>query len=422
VDAGVQVDEQAIESAVTYLQASLPSIEMLQEDWQFDRLAFTHYVLVSADQILESEDVTEGALTGPVELYENRERLNPWAQALLALTIEALSPGDERSQTLMSDLGASARRSATGAHWENDDPGWRNMSSTIHTTAVVLYALAQEDPASPLVAEAVRYLIAHRGASGGWASTYETAWTLMALDEVMKGTGELGGDYNFAALLNNTPLASGYAGGTAQLTPVMATIPIDELYPDAPNSMVIERTVGQGRLYYTAHLLVNRPVEDVAPLENGFSLSRAYSTVGAECPEEGCESVQGAQVGDLVTVRLTLVVPETAYYVVVEDYVPAGAEILDTSLETSQLSVVGGDDPRQLSEDSWGRWYFQDPQVYDDHITWAVNSLPPGTYELTYSLVIVHPGEYRVLPARAWQMYFPEVQGNSAGEVFEITD
>ena len=29
-------------------------------------------------------------------------------------------------------------------------------------------------------------------------------------------------------------------------------------------------------------------------------------------------------------------------------------------------------------------------------------------------------GEYRVLPARAWQFYFPDVQGNSAGAVFEI--
>ena len=220
--------------------------------------------------------------------------------------------------------------------------------------------------------------------------------------------------------MNNTPLASGYAGGTAQLTPVIATVPIDELYPDAPNSMVVERTVGQGRLYYAAHLLVNRPVEDVAPLEDGFSLARAYGIAGAECPEEGCESVQGAQAGDLVTVRLTLVVPETAYYVMVEDYVPAGAEILDTSLETSQQGAVGEDEASQIFSEGW--WYFQNPQVYDDHISWAVDALPPGTYELTYSLVIVNPGEYRVLPARAWQLYFPEVQGNSAGAVFEITD
>ncbi|GAF94784.1 unnamed protein product, partial [marine sediment metagenome] len=276
--------------------------------------------------------------------------------------------------------------------------------------AVVLYALAQEDPASPLVAEAVRYLIAHRGASGGWASTYETAWTLMALNEVIKGTGELGGDYNFAALLNNTPLASGHAGGDAQLMPVITSVPISELYPDVPNSVVIERTVGQGRLYYAAHLRVNRPVEDVPPIDNGFSLGRKYFVVGEPCPEEDCGSVQGAQTGDLVTARLTLVVPETTYYVMVEDYIPAGAEILDISLKTSQLGSLGDNNVNQAFSDGWGWWYFGEPQVYDDHIAWSVDMLPPGTYELTYTLAVLNPGEYRVLPARVWQFYFPEVQ------------
>jgi len=422
VDAGVQVDVDAIMSAVTYLQAALPSTDMLQETWQYDRLAFTQYVLVSADQILEGEQTGEGSLAGPAALYEDRERLNPWSQALLALTIETLSPGDERGQTLLSDLGASAKRSATGAHWENHEPGWRNMSTTIHASAVVLYALAQEDPASPLVAEAVRYLIAHRGASGGWASTYETAWTLMALNEVIKGTGELGGDYNYAALLNSTPLASGHAGGDAQLMPVITSVPVSELYPDAPNSVVIERTVGQGRLYYAVHLRVNRPVEDVPPIENGFSLGREYFVAGELCPEEGCETVQSAQSGDLVTVRLTLVVPETVYHVMVEDYVPAGAEILDTSLKTSQQDALGDYDVNQPFSEGWGWWYFREPRVYDDHIAWSVDMLSPGTYELTYTLVILSPGEYRVLPARAWQFYFPEVQGNSEGEVFDITN
>jgi hypothetical protein len=58
--------------------------------------------------------------------------------------------------------------------------------------------------------------------------------------------------------------------------------------------------------------------------------------------------------------------------------------------------------------------------MYDDHITWTAERLPAGTYELTYTLVLLQAGQYRVLPARAWQLYFPEVQANSAGSVFEI--
>jgi hypothetical protein len=39
---------------------------------------------------------------------------------------------------------------------------------------------------------------------------------------------------------------------------------------------------------------------------------------------------------------------------------------------------------------------------------------------LTYTLVPLQAGEFQVLPAHAWQAFFPEVQGTSAGAVFEV--
>jgi uncharacterized protein YfaS (alpha-2-macroglobulin family) len=410
-DAGVEIEAEAIQRAVDYLRTNLPAVEVLEDNWEFDRLAFIEYVLSQAGA---------GDLEGVADLYESRERLNPWAQALLALTLEALSPGDERTQTLYSDLESSAIRSATGAHWENSSPSWFNMSTTLQATATVLYALAQHDPASPLVADALRYLMANRGASGAWASTYETAWSLMALARVMQVTGELAGNYEFAASLNEAPLASGEASQASQLTPVTASAPVVDLYPDDPNALLIQRGGGPGRLYYTAHLSVSRPVEEVEPLERGIGITRAYYPSGEACPEGDCQPVQGARAGDLVTVRLTLTLPETAYYLMVEDYLPAGAEVLDTSLKTSQQGAVPQYDPARPLDDGWGWWYFNRPQIYDDRIAWATDSLPPGTYELTYQLTVLEPGEYRVLPARAYQFYFPEVQGTSAGEIFEI--
>jgi hypothetical protein len=75
---------------------------------------------------------------------------------------------------------------------------------------------------------------------------------------------------------------------------------------------------------------------------------------------------------------------------------------------------------RKPFEQGWGWWYFNQPLIHDDHITWTADYLPAGIYELTYTLVLIHPGEYQVLPARAWEFYFPEVQGSSAGDVFLI--
>ncbi len=58
--------------------------------------------------------------------------------------------------------------------------------------------------------------------------------------------------------------------------------------------------------------------------------------------------------------------------------------------------------------------------MYDDHITWSAEYLPAGTYELTYTLVVIQPGQFQVIPAQAHQVYFPEVRGVSQGDVFEV--
>ncbi len=412
-EAGVEIESGVITSAIDYLTASQPSADMLAETWQYDRLAFVQYVLSQAGG---------GDLVSVSGLYEERSRLNSWAQALLAMTLEKIATGDERIETLYSDLERNAIRSATGAHWENQESSWQNMSTTIQSTAVVLYALANYDPASPLVADALRYLMAHRDASGSWASSYETSWTLMALAEVMQGTGELSGEFDFSATLNDMPLVAGEASGISQLTPVEAKVPISSMYPNAPNSLTIQRGEGVGRLYYNTHLNVFQPVEEIAPLDKGINLTRAYFLSSEDCLEEECVSIGHAQNGELVTVRLTLTIPDTTYYLMVEDYFPAGSEVLDFELETSQQGAEGQYDPKAPFESGWGWWYFNAPQVYDDRISWAVDALPPGTYQLTYQFITVLPGEYRVLPARAYQSYFPEVQGNSAGEIFEIDE
>jgi hypothetical protein len=100
-------------------------------------------------------------------------------------------------------------------------------------------------------------------------------------------------------------------------------------------------------------------------------------------------------------------------------------EILDRSLKTSQQTLDGTDvevqfDTKDPFAGGWGWWLFHEPQVRNDGILFAADYLPAGTYVLTYTLVPLQAGEYRVLPAHAWEAFFPEVQGTSAGALFEI--
>jgi hypothetical protein len=130
-----------------------------------------------------------------------------------------------------------------------------------------------------------------------------------------------------------------------------------------------------------------------------------------------------AEPSQLVTVVLTLNVPHDMYHVLLEDNIPAGAEIVNKSLNTTG---GGGEDPigngasRNGFAGGWAWWWFNQPEMYDDHILWTAEVLPAGTYTLTYQILPTHRGAFQVIPAHAWQYFYPEVQGTSEGDLFTI--
>jgi uncharacterized protein YfaS (alpha-2-macroglobulin family) len=177
-------------------------------------------------------------------------------------------------------------------------------------------------------------------------------------------------------------------------------------------------------------------VKDVKPLNAGMSIERVYCLAersssalrSAQTDEQTCTPLSSVQLGadQLVNAQLTLALPHDSYYVMVADHIPAGMEVLNQSLKTSQqLGVDSTDVQLQFDDDDpfangWGWWLFNDPQIRDDGILFSADHLPAGTYVLTYTLVPLQAGEFQVLPAHAWQSFFPEVQGTSAGTIFEI--
>lgn len=417
--AGVQIEPQALQRATGYLQATLVPASMLQDDAQLEQLAMVHFALAEAG----SAD-----LPGVNGLFSVHERLSPWAQALLALALEDAAPGDDAARLLLANLQSSAVRSAAGVHWELAYEDWRQFSSPIANSAVVLYALARQDPGSALVADATRYLVSLRRSNGGWGSPNTTAWTLLALMQVLRGTGELDASFAFEAHLNETLLAAGQAGGDN--APVLAQAGIERLYAGAPNALRILRQPGPGRLYYSASLTASRPVESAPALNQGLEISRSYFSGEATCLLTECPALQEARTGEKLLVRVTITLPHDAHYLVVEDYLPAGSEAVDSHLKTSQLGDPTLDpslveeqplfDTSRPFQQGWQWWLFSPARIYEDRVTWAASYLPAGTYVLTYKLLLLQAGDYRVLPARASLYYSPEIQGSSAGTVFSI--
>jgi alpha-2-macroglobulin len=424
LDLGAANIADAVEKARTYLISTWSNLGESAMDTPagVNRLAFTLFVLENTGGL--------GSLYNlPDLLYNpnNLDRLDPWARALLALTLYSRSTlaVDQRVPTLLDDLEATAIRTASGAHWESAGGDWMDPSTPLTTTAMVIFALADRDPSTPLLADAVRYLAIQQNPNGRWSSSYETSWVILALDKYLQASGDLGGNFSFSAALNGLSLAQGQASGLGNLASVTAQVPLTGLNLSAANSLLVSRAEGPGSLYYRASLSIDRPVESAPVINNGIAVSRQF----LDCSSDPCRTIISYQVKpDLsgrISVRLTITMPDDAYNLLVQDYIPAGADILDSSLNTSQQGQQDMDiqsliDPSDPFKNGWGWWYFNQPQIYADHILWSADYLPAGTYELTYTIIPSLAGNYHLLPAHAWQAYFPEVQGTSAGAVFEI--
>ncbi len=423
--AGFVVDDEVMERAIDFLQGNLLKPKDVERHWQANRQAFILYVLAEAGA---------GELGRAVTLFDQRETLDTFGKAYLAMALGLLQPDKpDRVDALLSDITSAAIVSATGAHWEEEQVDYFAMNTDTRSTAIVLAALARLDLDNALAPNTVRWLMTVRE-EGIWETTQETAWAILALTDWMAATGELEGAYDWQVLVNDASLGEGSVTRESIDETVKLQIEVAELLADQANRVIIERfpprqgeqDEGAGRMYYSMYLRYFKPVEEVTALNRGVMVSRQYVTSDCNAESGACRAIDEAQVGDVIQVKLTIIAPNDLHFVVVEDPFPAGAEGVDQSLKTT--SVVGEAPTLTRTErrNPWGGgygwWWFSHTELRDEKAVLFATFLPRGTYEYTYLIRASLPGEYRVIPTNAYQMYFPETFGRSDGGVFTISE
>jgi uncharacterized protein YfaS (alpha-2-macroglobulin family) len=414
-EAGFAVDGQVSDDAASYLQKQIRTPSRLEDYWQANQQAFLLYVL--------SEHGSEGLASRLEALYQEKDLLSHYGKAYLGLAYGILEgSGSDRIDTLLADISGEAILSATGAHWEESEEDWWNWNTDTRSTAIILDLLARFDSANDLAPNVVRWLMVARTA-GHWETTQETAWSLIALSDWMVATGELQAGYQYEVAFNGQRLVEGQADSESIRETVELQIAVADMLQDQVNQLSIGRSAGPGRLYYTAHLETYVPVADVDPIGRGVIVAREYTAADCDPERETCERISSIGVGDAVRVKLTIVVPNDRYYVVVEDPLPAGAEAVDQNLLTSStLDQTGGLQPADQAYrwGYWGWWWFNQTQVRDEKVVLFAEYLPAGTYEYTYIMRASLAGQYQVMPATAREFYFPEVFGRSEGSIFVV--
>ncbi len=378
-------------------------------------------------------------------LYADREALGVVGRAYLALALGTSDPSDSRLLALLDSVRNEVELSAAGAHWAGDadrvigDGSGLHWNTDVVVTSVAIAALARFAPDDPLLAQAAHWLMVTRR-GGRWQTTYETAWAIAGLSEVLRASRDIATasefwHYDWSVALNGVALTESAERPAASNDEVVVpwrlrlglstgsggdrTGSLPPLLRDRPNLVEISRGSGAGYLYYTIHPELSIPIAQITAESRGLTLRREYCAVADTPVVKGipaptvCRPLTELRVGEQVAVRLTLIAPQTRTYVRLEIPHPAG--FVPADMVTGM--TTGGVSHQDLS---WWTMPFEQCEVLDERVVLFASEVPAGTYQVTYVLRAVTPGVYGALPAIVSEIYFPEVWGRSAGDVIRV--
>lgn len=287
------------------------------------------------------------------------------------------------------------------------------LHSSRRTDGIVLDALIQNQPESDLIPKVVTGLLAHRTA-GRWGNTQENAFILLALDRYFNTFEAQTPDFVARIWLGETYAgAHEYVGRTTERHETQ--IPMRYLTDtEAPSmqDLIIDKD-GAGRLYYRLGLRYAPTDLDMPPVDMGFVVERSYEAVDdAADVQRDDDGVWHIKAGARVRVRLSMVADNRRYHVALVDPLPAGLEAINPALAVSENVPA---DPQNRSY-GWWWWYtwYDHQNLRDERAEAFATLLWDGVYNYSYVARATTPGEFVVPPAKAEEMYSPEVFGRSA--------
>lgn len=320
------------------------------------------------------------------------------------------------------------------------DGGWLIMHSNRRADGVLLESMIKVRTSGPaaegtkaavedLVPKLVRGLLAHRK-KGHWGSTQENVFILLALDKYFNAFEKVTPDLVTRVWLGNT-----YAGEQAfkgrSVDSNQLDIPMSYLVQQGGTSNLILDRQGAGRLYYRIGMKYAPKNLKLDPADYGFTVLRKYEAVDEKDDvKQNPDGTWTIRSGARVRVRLTMIAQARRYHVALVDSLPAGLEILNPALATTEavppdaggttgLVEVGS---RSIGRNYfwWRQYWFEHQNFRDERAEAFASLLWEGVYNYSYVARATTPGRFIAPPAKAEEMYAPETFGRTGTDLVTI--
>jgi hypothetical protein len=354
-------------------------------------------------------------------LFDKRDKLSLEARALLAHAAGVSAGATAMRVPLTEDLLGHVHQSPGGATVQDQGRhGW--LGSPVRTHALVLRALVALEPRHAHVEKLASGLLAAR-VKGRYRTTQEAGWALLALRDYQQAREAEKVDLKATATLAGKPLAeASFAQRTLDV--VVNTFPL----ASARGGTLEVKAGGTGTLRYGAALSYAPGKLPAEPLERGLFVQRTLA--GADGKPVAAQAPHGV----LLRLLVEVATPMDRHHVAVDVPVPAGLELVNARFANAEtVPPLDAPSPAPPAEGSEGEGYADAPPVNpllqgpfdhvelkDDRLLLFAGTLPRGVHRYLVGVRSVTPGAFAFSPARAEEMYAPEVFGMTPGTTLTV--
>jgi uncharacterized protein YfaS (alpha-2-macroglobulin family) len=354
--AGIEVKQDVAARAASYLDE-----ELVEEEANYDQQAWMLHALSTgtagaspAPGSASTTAATRFQSTAFNNLFTNRDKLNAYTRALLALSahnfgyadkaktlIENLENGvkiDSKPDTSIVQQGAqTSDPSVVGtAHWGEDGLYWRWSDGGVEATSFALRALLAIDPQNKLIEPVTNWLIKNRRGAQ-WSNTRDTAIVVLTLNDYLRTSKELQPQLGYELLVNGNAIATKQITADDALgAPSKFEIP-REVIRDGANEITLRRTSGTGPLYFSAQAKFFSLEEPITPAGNEIFVHRQYFKLvnhptllkGFVSERVALNDGDTVKSGERVETVITIEAKNNYEYLLFEDLKPAGLEAVE---------------------------------------------------------------------------------------------
>lgn len=412
--AGYEVNKTILDKAVNYLYQKITTDENIYQDK--NNLILTAYALsnlkdFSKDGLLKQKII---------EIINNdlflKEKISNTSLSYLAILMAKGDYDENLKKKVFDTLDNRIDIDSRGAFLApNENFLWYYYETPVKDTALYLKAQVARKSENPILEKVLRWILNSKEKDGSWGSTNNTLAVIDTLTDFLEWKRETESNFKLEISINKTSQGSFHFNPETILEQFQKEIPLKELKFNQINTISFKKENLNNlpnNFYYDLALKYYLPAEKIPPRDEGFSIERKIFALD---DKENENPLSEAKVGDVLRVNLKITVPEFRKFVAIEDYIPAGMEIVNLDLATEQKSL------RLQERELENREFVPDfKELRDDRAFFFKKEVSPGVYEIEYFVRALVKGKFAHLPAVVSEMYFPENFGRTSGGYFEI--